>query len=80
MKKFFSGFKKGFELFGSNITCLVNTVLLTAVYIVGVGLTFLVSRIFKKRFLETKVDKKLKTYWSELNLKTQKIEEYLKQY
>jgi DNA polymerase II large subunit len=52
---------------------------LTGVYIVGVGLTSLTARIFKKHFLDIKM-KNVKSYWIDLNLKKKKIEEYYRQF
>jgi len=78
-KKFYIGFKKGNGEFGHNIALIVNTILLSFVYIVGVGLTSLIAKMFRKDFLEIKKSKK-KTYWSDLNLKKKSINEYYRQF
>lgn len=44
MKQFFKGFKD----FGHIITNTINFILLTIVYILGIGLTSILSKIFKK--------------------------------
>jgi len=66
--------------FGEKITTVVNTVLLLLVYVVGVGVTSLVARIFRKHFLERKTSKKKTSYWSDLNIKKQEREKYYKQF
>jgi hypothetical protein len=80
VKKFVFGFKKGFKEFGENIGLIVNSILLSAVYFIGVGPTYLVAKIVGKKFLDTKTDKKAKTYWSTLDLDKKTIEEYYRQF
>jgi len=80
IKKFSKGFAEGFKDFGNNISIIVNSVLLLIVYILGVGITSLIAKIFGKHFLEMKLSKKEKTYWSDLNLKKKPIEEYYRQF
>ena len=82
MKKknmFFTGFKKGYKGFGHNITIIVNSILLSIVYIIGVGITSLISKITRKHFLDTKLSKN-GTYWHDLNLKKKKIDQYYRQF
>jgi len=50
------------------------------VYIVGVGITSIISKISGKKFLDTKQSKEKESYWVDLNLKKKKFEEYYKQY
>lgn len=80
IKKFFKGFKNGMENFGKNIAIIINSISLSIIYILGVGITSIVAKIFKKHFLNLKISKKEKTYWLELNLKKRPIEEYYKQF
>ena len=80
MNYFLSGFKKGFKEFGENISLIVNSVLLTVVYLVGVGPTCLVAKITGKTFFENKIDKKAKTYWSDTNLSKKTKENYYRQF
>jgi uncharacterized protein YqhQ len=75
---FLKGFKEGMSNFGHLITTLVNSALLFVVYVIGVGATSIIAKIFKKHFLENK-DKKT-TYWSKLNLKKRPIQEYYRQF
>ena len=79
LRQFFNGFKKGMSNFGHNIALIINTILLTFVYLIGVGLTSIIAKIFRKHFLETKLSKK-DSYWSDLKLKKKKFEEYYRQF
>ena len=78
--KFIKGFGLGFSEFGENIGLIINSILLTFVYVFGVGLTSIIAKIFKKHFLEMKIEKKQKSYWSNLNLKIRSIEEYYRRF
>lgn len=80
LKQFFKGLKKGMGGFGFNIALIINTVLLTLVYIIGIGFTSVIAKIFKKHFLELKVSKNKESYWQDLNLKKKPIEEYYRQF
>ena len=80
LKQFFSGFKKGMHDFGQNIAIIINSTLLLIVYVIGVGLTSILAKIFGKHFLETKISKKRETYWSDLNIKKKPIETYYRQF
>ncbi len=78
MKIFFKGFRKGMKRFGNNIVIIINSILLSLVYFIGIGLTSIFAKLFRKKFLE--FEKKNNTYWSELNLKKKPLEEYYKQF
>ena len=80
IKIFFRGFKNGMGNFGKNVAIIVNSILLLIVYLIGVGATSLIARIFKKHFLDLKISEKEKTYWSDLNLKKRPIQEYYRQF
>ena len=80
IKQFYVGFKIGMNNFGQNIATIVNSTLLFTVYMLGIGLTSIIARIFGKHFLETEILKKRKTYWSNLNLKKKPIETYYRQF
>ena len=80
IKHFFTGFKEGFTEFGHNISTIVNSVLLSFVYLFGVGITSIIAKITKKYFLETEIKKSQKSYWSNLDLKKQKIDDYYRQF
>ena len=78
-KQFFMGFRKGMGYFGHGIALIINTILLSLVYFIGVGITSIFAKLFGKHFLETKLGKK-STYWSDLNLKKRPLEEYYRQF
>jgi len=61
MKPFYRGFKRGMRIFGENIALIINTFLLTIVYLIGVGLTSILAKITGKHFLDTKLSKKIHT-------------------
>lgn len=79
-RKFVTSVGKGMKEFGEKIATVVNTILLLLVYIVGVGVTSLIARIFRKHFLEKKTSKKASSYWSDLNIKKQERGKYYKQF
>jgi len=64
--------------FGIGVSVIVNSLLLSIVYVAGVGFTSLFAKLVGKRFLETK--KKKDTYWSDLDLKKKPLEEYYRQF
>jgi len=76
LKQFFNGFQKGIKGFSDNIITIINFLLLSIVYLVGVGLTSISAKIFGKHFLDMK--KKKDSYWHNLKLKNKDIEEYYK--
>ena len=80
IKEFIGGFIEGQKLFGEDIGTLVNSVLLSFVYFVGVGLTSIFMKLFGKKFLDLKTDKNSKTYWVDLNLGKKPTEEYFRQF
>lgn len=79
LKQFWDGFKSGVKGFGECIAVIINTVLLSVVYIIGVGITSIVAKISGKHFLENKISKR-STYWTNLNLKKKHIDTYYRQF
>lgn len=77
---FFKGLKKGQKEFGETIAIIVNSVLLSLVYFIGVGITFIFSRISGKHFLDLKPDKSKESYWEELNLGKEEMKEHYRQF
>ena len=75
---FAKGFKSGFKNFGYNITSAVNFILLVPVYLIGVGLTSVMAKLSRKRFLDLKL--KGKTYWKERKLEKEPLEKYYRQF
>ena len=80
IKEFFGNLREGQKAFGGDISTVINSTLLTFVYIFGVGSSYLISKISKKELLEAKLDKESKTYWKDLNLSKGKMEEYYRQF
>ena len=66
---FFSGFKA----FGYYINLTINSILLTIAYIIGVGITSLFAKLFKKHFLDLKIKKENSTYWTNLDLRKKSL-------
>jgi len=79
IKQFFKGFKIGMRNFGNTIALLINSLLLSFVYFLGVGLTSIIAKLINKHFLDLKLSKK-DSYWSDLNLKNKSIEKYYRQF
>ena len=75
---FVKGFLKGFKNFGQNVTNVVNFILLVPVYFIGVGLTSIIAKLLRKKFLDLNL--KGKTYWKEEKSKKQPIEKYYRQF
>ena len=78
LKQFFNGFQKGMECFSDNISTIINFLLLSIVYLIGVGLNSIVAKLFSKHFLNMK--KKKDSYWLDLNLKKKPNDEYYRQF
>ncbi|MFH0936637.1 MAG: hypothetical protein V1815_03100 [Candidatus Woesearchaeota archaeon] len=78
--KFINGFLRGQKKFGENISIVINSILLTIVYFIGIGLTSIFAKIFNKHFLDLKLRKNEKTYWEDLNLTKKSMKEYYRQF
>ena len=78
LKHFFNGFQEGIKGFSNNMSTIINFLLLSIIYLISVGFTSIVAKLFSKHFLNTK--KKKDSYWSNLNLKKKPIEEYYRQF
>lgn len=79
-KSIFQKFKNGFRYFGKTIEKLVNSVLLLAVYLIGIGLTSVLAKIVGKRFLDTKISSDRKSYWIPTEKKEKNMESLLHQF
>ena len=79
LKKFFHGFKEGFTSFSHGVANVVNSVLLSIVYVLAVGATSLAARAAKKQFLNLGQENKT-TYWEDLNLEKKEKEYYYNQF
>ena len=79
-KSFFSGVREGFTFFGECITTLVNSILLAIVYLIGVGLTSLVSRLFRKSFIDLGLKPKSESYWIDASQKKRALDDNYRQF
>lgn len=79
-KNFWREVNQGSKKFGESIAAIINSILLTFVYFIGVGLTSIFAKMVGKKFLDTKIDRNRKSYWDDLDLHNQKLEEYYKQF
>jgi len=80
IKEIFIGFKKGQKMFGETLAAIINTAILGIIYFIIVGLTSFLALVFKKNFLELKINKSLNSYWENLNIGSEKKEAYYKQF
>ena len=76
IKLLFNGFKNGFKEFGHFINDIVNFILLSLVFILGVGLVSIFAKFFKKNFLDMKPGGK--TYWLNKKDRNKTMEDSLK--
>ncbi len=79
-KQFLVGFREGLKEFGYNINLIVNSILLSMVYLAGVGSTSIIARLVGKRFLDVELSKSRESYWSDLDMKKRPIEDYYRQF
>lgn len=78
IKLLFDEFMEGSKMFGELISSIINLLLLSIVYFIGVGLTSIFARVLGKKFINDKTTKE--SYWEELNLTTQPFKEYYRQF
>lgn len=77
---FFKGIRSGQKKFGDSIAAVINSILLTFVYSIGVGITFVFAKILGKNFLDLKFEKGRESYWEELNLGREEIDKCYRQF
>ncbi len=65
MKLFFKGFAAGFKEFGHSISKTINVVTLLFVFIFGIGLVALFSKVGRKKFLPMTHPEKDGSYWAD---------------
>lgn len=80
ISNFFKGFKKGMNDFVENLGAVVNLILLLCVYIFGIGITSILSKLFRKKFFLMGPSRKIGTYWEDFELKNKQAENYYRQY
>ena len=69
---------KAIKEFSGFLNAVFNSLLLSIVYFIGIGVASVVAKIFRKKFLETRFSEG--SYWSELNLKKLSAEEHYRQF
>lgn len=69
--------KKGIKRFVNDLNLLVNFILLFFVYFFGVGITFVFAKLFRKKFLYLR---KKESYWSDLDSREVKMEDFYSQF
>lgn len=75
-----TSFAQGFKDFSNSITALINALLLVPIYVIGVGITAITAKLVRKHFLERDITPEKETYWVDLNLKKEKLENYYRQF
>ncbi len=80
IKKFFNEIKKGQKNFGEDIQSIINFIILTFIYFIGVGITSIFAKILNKHFLKLKISKDAKTYWQDYGKGDKKMEEHYRQF
>lgn len=78
MRLLFKGIYEGMGRFGKLVSSIINIFLLLLVFVFGVGLVSIFSRIFGKKYLEMNLDKNSKTYWQDSIIGKRKKEDYYK--
>ena len=72
---FFKGAKKGFKNFSHTITDIISFFLLFIAYVLGIGPVSIISKLFKKHFLDLKKQNR-KSNWHEHRLEKQPLVKY----
>lgn len=80
LKQFRNGFHEGMKEFGLTINVLVTTILLLAVYIIGIGFTAIIAKIAGKHFLHGTSVKQQESYWSALDAGKRPPDDYYRQF
>ena len=76
---FFRGFKQGFRNFSHTLTNIINFFLLLVVYLIGIGMVSVTSKLFGKHYLELKKTNS-KSSWCEHNVIKQPLEKYYRMF
>lgn len=76
----FQVFQEGFRAGGESISIIINTILLTLLYILGIGATSLGVKIYRKNLLDMKIDTSKHSYWEDHPVSGANIEDYYKQF
>lgn len=77
-KGFLKSIKRALSSISKVISSVINSILLSIVYLLGVGPTSIIAKLSKKRFLDSKKSKT--TYWKPLNLNKKQTKSYYRQF
>lgn len=80
MKKIKVDFLDGFKNFGLNFNVIINLVILSLVYLIGIGPSSIVAKSLGKHFLELKLARRRKSYWVKFDAGAPKISNFLRQF
>ena len=72
---FFKGLQQGFKNFGHTITGVINFFMLLIVYILGIGIISIISKLVGKHYLDLKKSGS-KSNWHEHKVTKQPLEKY----
>lgn len=80
MKEIKDDFLNGFKSFGLNFNALINLIVLSLVYLIGIGPSSVVAKVLGKHFLELKSSPQRKSYWVKFDAGAPKISNFLRQF
>jgi len=80
LKKISKGVHAGFKEFGESINKIVNALLLSITYFVGVGSASAIAKLQKRKLLDLKTSKSKETYYQELMLSKKSKKDYYRQF
>lgn len=78
LRKIFNAIKRILQPVGKIISTIVNFILLSIVYLVGVGLTSIIAKLFGNHFLDLKPKKA--SNWIEHKITKESIEKYYRMF
>jgi len=66
--------------FGHLMSGMLNSLVLSIIYILVIGPTAFLARLKKKHFLVLEIQKGARSYWTDLNLGVKPLAKYFKQF
>lgn len=69
----------GVEEFGHDVNTLIISVLLTFVYVFGVGVTALIARFVGRSFLDVTFQKEIGSYWRRWDVGRHRVNRFWRQ-
>ena len=78
LKLLFKGFIEGFHEFGFTVSTILNFVLLSIVFIFGIGLVSIYTKLTNKKVLPLKAEIQENSYWTNKKNRNATIEDSLK--